>query len=84
MVWRVRMKITKGTLIRTILLGMILLNMILRQTGHEVIAVDENSVASFVQMVIECGAIIAAWWKNNSFSENAKKADAYLQELNRQ
>lgn len=78
------MKMTKGTIVRTILLLLVLVNMMLRKTGHPIIDVDENTIASFVETVIEIIAIGVAWWKNNSFSENAKKADMYLRELNAQ
>lgn len=78
------MTITKGTIVRTIMLVLVLLNWILRQTGHPVIQVDEGSVASFVQLSIEIATIVVAWWKNNSFSQNAIKADGYLRTLNEQ
>lgn len=78
------MKITKGTIIRTFMVVLVLLNWILKQSGKPVIDIEEGTVASFVEMLIEVGTIIVAWWKNNSFSENAKKADAYLRTLNEQ
>lgn len=78
------MKITKGTIVRTIMIVLVIVNMILKQTGHSVVNIDEDSVASFVEIVVEAAVIIVAWWKNNSFSENAKKADAFLQQLREQ
>lgn len=76
------MKITKGTIIRTIMLFLVLINLILKQTGRPVLEIEEGTVASFVETVIELGTITAAWWKNNSFTQNARKADDYLKKLN--
>ena len=75
------MKVTKGTIVRTIMLGLVLLNMILRKAGIDVIGFSESQVAGFVEMVIEVAVIITTFWKNNSFSPNAIKADKYLKEL---
>lgn len=76
------MKITKGTIIRTILLVLVVINLILKQTGRPVIDIPEGTIASFVEVVVEIAAIMVAWWKNNSFTENAKKADEYMRQLN--
>lgn len=76
------MKITKGTIIRTVLLILVLANIILEKCGVDIICVDESVVASGVETLIEIGAIAASWWYNNSFTEKAKKADAFMKELN--
>jgi SPP1 family holin len=75
------MKITKGTIIRTILLLMVIVNFALERAGVDLIPVSESGVAMFVETVIEIAVIAVAWWKNNSFSENAIKADKFLNEL---
>ena len=76
------MKITKGTIIRTIMLIIVLINLVLKQTGRPILEIQEGTVASFIETIIEIAAIAVAWWKNNSFSENARKADEYLRQLN--
>lgn len=76
------MKITKGTIIRTIMLVLVIVNLILKRTGRPVLEIQEGTVASFVETVIELGTIIVAWWENNSFTQNARKADDYLKKLN--
>lgn len=76
------MKITKGTIIRTIMLVLVIVNLILKRTGRPVLEIQEGTVASFVETVIELGTIIVAWWENNSFTHNARKADDYLKKLN--
>ncbi len=76
------MKITKGTIVRTIMLFLVLINLILKQTGRPILEIEEGTVASFVETVVELGTIIVAWWENNSFTQNARKADEYLNKLN--
>ncbi|ABX41427.1 phage holin [Lachnoclostridium phytofermentans] len=76
------MKLTKGTIIRTIMLILVIVNLILKRTGRPVLDIQEGTVASFVETVIELGTIIIAWWENNSFTQNARKADDYLKKLN--
>lgn len=76
-------KITKGTIVRTIMLAVVIINLVLKQCGINVLNVDEGTVASAVETIVQIAVIAVAWWKNNSFSENAKKADVFLQELNK-
>ena len=75
------MKITKGTLVRTIMLVIVLINIILKKLGIELINVDENAVLEIVETLIEIAVIVVSFWKNNSFTENAIKADEFLQKL---
>lgn len=75
------MKITKGTLVRTIMLVIVLINMVLKHLGIELINVDENAVLEIVETLIEIAVIVVSFWKNNSFTENAIKADEFLQKL---
>ena len=75
------MKIQKATIIRTVMLLIVVVNYVLKSIGKPIIEIDEGSVAELVETIITVLAIVCAWWKNNSFSENAIKADKYLQEL---
>jgi SPP1 family holin len=75
------MKISKGTIVRTILLLFVLVNWILKKCGIEVIPVSENVVLEFVETAIEIAIIAVNFWKNNSFTEAAIKADAFLKQL---
>lgn len=75
------MKIEKSTIIRAILILIVIVNIILERCGIDVIPADENTVAMFVETVIEIAIIAVAWWKNNSFSEKAIKADRFLKAL---
>lgn len=75
------MKISKWTIARTIGVVLVIVNMVLQRMGYDVINVSESEILAFVEVLIEIAIIIVAWWKNNSFSEKAIKADAFLQTL---
>ena len=75
------MKISKGTIIRTVLMAIVIINMILKANGIELISISESEIATVVEYVLEIAVIIANWWYNNSFTENAKKAQKFLEEL---
>lgn len=74
-------QITKGTIVRTIMFAIVVINMILKAVGIEVISVDESQVYEFVEMIISALILILGFWKNNSFTKNARKADEYLKTL---
>lgn len=73
--------ISKGTIVRTIMLVIVLVNMVLQHFGIDVIKVDESEVLSLVETVINLAVIIVAFWKNNSFTDKAIKADEFLKNL---
>ena len=75
------MKIKAETIIRTVVLAVALLNQVLTATGHNVLPVSDEQIAELLTLAITIGASVWAWWKNNSFSKNAIKADDYLKEL---
>lgn len=75
------MKISKGTIVRTILLLVAIVNMGLQHFGIDIIKVDEESVASIVEYAIQIAIIVVGFWKNNSYTEKAIKADEFLESL---
>jgi SPP1 family holin len=75
------MKITKGTIIRTIALAVVLLNLLLKALGKPLIDFDEGTVMYWLEYIIEIAVIIVTFWKNNSFSPAAIKADEFLKTL---
>lgn len=75
------MKISKGTIIRTIALAVVLLNLLLKALGKPLIDFDEGTALYWLEHIIEVAVIIVTFWKNNSFSENAIKADEFLKQL---
>ena len=75
------MKIKVETIIRTITLALALVNQILTSTGHSVIPVSDDQIAEGISLAFTVGASLWAWWKNNSFSQAAIRADLTLDAL---
>lgn len=75
------MKISKDTIIRTILLALSLINLILNCCGKNTLPFTEEEVSEAVSVAFVALTSIVAWWKNNSFTQNAIQADEYLEEL---
>lgn len=75
------MKISKGTAIRTICLGIALINQILVITGHSPLPIDDETVNLAVTTTATIVTSLAAWWKNNSFTLAAIQADEMLQQI---
>ena len=75
------MKPTNGTIARTIILALALLNSILGQFGCDIIKIPDETVNSLVDAVFLIVAAISAWWKNNSFTYEAQIADEYMKDL---
>lgn len=72
---------TKETIIRTIILVVALTNQVLTSLGKNPLPFSEDLIYEAATLLVTIGATIWAWWKNNSFTKNAIKADEYLTEL---
>lgn len=75
------MKIKKSTIVRTILILLVIINFFLERFGLDLIPTDESTVAMLVEEAVEIAVIVVGFWKNNSFSEKAIRADKFLQNL---
>ena len=75
------MKIKKSTIVRAILLLLVIINFALEKFGLDLIPTNESAVAMFVEEAIEIAVIVVSFWKNNSFSPKAIRADKFLQDL---
>lgn len=73
--------IKTDTIIRTTVLIIALINQILAIVGKEALPITEDLVYQVVTLAATIGASVWAWWKNNSFTQNAIEADEYLNEL---
>ena len=73
--------VTKGTIIRTIMLLIVIVNLILKACGVNTLNIEENTVAVIVETLIELAVIVVTFWKNNSYSQKAIQADEFLKEL---
>lgn len=78
------MKVKAETIIRTIVLILALANQVLAIMGKQAIPVTEDEVYQLVTLLITIGAALWSWWKNNSFTLPAIKADEYLEKLRRE
>lgn len=73
--------ISNGTIARTIVLAVALGNQILTAAGINPLPFSDDEVYAGITGVLTVGAAIWAWWKNNSFTAAAQKADEVLAEL---
>lgn len=76
------MKAKKDTIIRTVILVIALVNTMLNACGKNTLPFTDEEVSTFVSAMITTCVSVVAWWKNNSFTENAIKADEYKDTLN--
>lgn len=74
------MNITAGTLARTIILALALINQILSATGHPVLPIEDAQVETLVSTAWTVIAALIAWWKNNSFTAAAKAGDEVMKQ----
>lgn len=73
--------ITAGTIARTIVLLLALANQILAMCGKQVLNIADDDIYQVVSILFTIGASAVAWWKNNSFTQEAIKADEVMTEL---
>lgn len=71
-------KIEKMTIVRTAVLVFALVNQVLTISGYNPLPFTDEDFGQAVSMVLTVGASLWAWWKNNSFTQNAIIADEYL------
>ncbi len=74
--------VKKDTIIRTIVLIVALINQALTLSGKNPLPIEDEQVMDILSYVFTLGASLWAWWKNNSFTKNAIKADEVLAQLN--
>lgn len=74
-------KPTVETIIRTIVLAVTLLNQVLTMLGKNPLPFAEDELYALLTNAATIAAVLWAWWKNNSFTPAAIKADEYLAEL---
>ena len=72
------MNISIGTIARTACLALALTNQILSAAGKPVLPIQDDQLESLVTTGLTVAASLAAWWKNNSFTPAAIRADTSL------
>ena len=68
------------TIARTVVLFLALANQVMVACGWSPVAIEEDSVYTLVSTIATLVTAIWAWWKNNSFTKAALKADNVLEE----
>ncbi len=71
-------KITKGTIIRTTLLILALINQILYMNGQSPLPINDEQIEAIVTNGATIVTSLLAWWNNNSFSQKAIKSDRQM------
>lgn len=75
------MKVNKGTITRTIVLALALINQLLMAFGYNVINISDDTINTLVGTIFTIVTALIAFWKNNSFTQEALEADEVLKEL---
>lgn len=75
------MKISAGTIARTVVLALALINQLLAAFGYSVIPIEDETVNSLISAAFTIISAVTAWWKNNSFTKAALEGDKVMNEL---
>lgn len=67
--------VSVSTIIRTMCLILALANQGLTIAGYSPLPIENETVAQLVSLAATIIASLAAWWKNNSFTQKAIAAD---------
>ena len=73
--------ISAGTIARTACLLLALTNQVLSALGKPVLPIESQTVEQLVTAGITTVTALVAWWKNNSFTQAAIKADELLDQM---
>ena len=74
-------KIKVETVIRTVVMIISMANMLLTVNGKNPLPWSEDEMYIGLSQAAAILATVWSWWKNNSFTKEAIKADEYLEEL---
>lgn len=68
-------KISTATIVRTVCLVLALVNQLLSALGKSPLPIDDTTMEQLVTCLITTAAALVNWWENNSFTQEAIKAD---------
>ena len=74
-------KISAGTVARTAVLIAALLNQILTFAGKNPLPFSDDEIYTAITTLATVAASVIAWWKNNSFTAAAIRADKVMKDL---
>ena len=72
-------KISTGTIVRTVVFALALVNQLLVMLGYSPLPMDEETINLAITSIWTVAAAVVTWWKNNSFTQAAIKADKLLE-----
>ena len=70
--------VTLGTITRTLLLFLAIINQLLTARGMSPLPIDDVELAETIAFFFTAVTALIAWWKNNSFTKKAIEADKVL------
>lgn len=73
--------ISAGTITRTAVLGLALVNQLLSACGKPVLPIENTTIEQLVTAGFTIGAALGSWWFNNSFTTEAIRADQEYERL---
>lgn len=74
-------KVKTSTIIRTVVLVVALVNQALTMAGKSLLPITDEQITELLTLVLTIGSSLWAWWKNNSFTAAAIKADEVMAEM---
>lgn len=75
-----RTGISAGTIARTIILLVALVNQLLSASGHAVLPIADEDIETLVSTGFALVMALVTWWKNQSFTQAAIEADKVMRE----
>ncbi len=75
------LSVDPGTIARTIILFITLINTVCAIFGWQPLSVDKNGIYEICSGLAVVVASLVAWWKNNSFTQPALQADVLMKQL---
>ena len=74
-------KISVGTVIRTVCLILALVNLTLETFGKNIIPISDEQVSELITLIFTIVTSVTAFWKNNSFTQEAIIADGLMKDM---
>ena len=71
----------KKALLNLVLLGLALVNQFLQLSGHQVLPITDEQVATLLSYGFTVLSSLWVYWKNNDITEPALKAGKYVKDL---
>ena len=72
------MSISAGTIARTIVLVIALVNQVLTTLGYSPIPIEDEMIVDAISICFTIVAAVISWWKNNSFTKAAIAGDNFM------